>query len=119
MNSKRRSAVELLLSYPDSTVSEMLGVRLVTLRNWMQDKDFAALLRKREEEQRASLRRLARQAAINAAAALCQMVSSGGGADAKVLLDIIKTSGAYNVEQEDSSFALAEIIRLANGGEGE
>ena len=95
MSGKPRAAIELLMSYPDTMVAEMLGVRLSTLRRWLRDSVFADALREREREQKASANRLARQAVINAAAALCQATSDPSKPDAKVLLEVLKQSGAF------------------------
>lgn len=113
MNGRRLVAVELLLSYPDSTVAEMLGVRLQTLNRWMGEDEFATALRAREREQVRGLARIARQAAIRAAASLCQTVADQAKPDVKVLLDILKASGAFEAEQADPADAVREIIRLA------
>ena len=121
MNSRRALAVELLMSYPESTVAEMLGVRLKTLTRWMAMPDFADALRQRERSQRQSLSRIARQSALRAAASLCQLAGNGEPAkvDPKVLLDVIKTSGAFEKDESDSADALIEIInRTMNSDEG-
>jgi hypothetical protein len=107
------AAVELLMSYPDAMVAEMLGVRLQTLTRWMQELDFAEAMRSREREQTRSLSRLARQAAVRAAAALCQAVGNGSTPDAKVLLDMLKVSGAFEAQEADPAETLREIVRLA------
>lgn len=119
MKARRRSAIELLMSHPDSTVAEMLGVRLVTLRQWLHDPEFAQALRTREREQRASAGRIARQAVINAAASLCQAVSDISKPDVKALLEVLKASGAFEAEQEDPGEVLSEIIRQATKMEEE
>ena len=113
MKPKLRNAVELLLSHHDATVAEMLGVRLATLRNWMQSESFAEALRAREREQIASARRIARQAVVNSAVRLCQIASDPQKADAKALLDVLKASGSLEREIEDPGAALAEVMRLA------
>jgi hypothetical protein len=110
---KRLAAVELLMSYPDTVVAEMLGVRLQTVVRWMQDEDLAETLRSREREQARSLARLARQAAVRAAAALCQAAGNGSKPDPKVMLDILKASGAFEAEQADPAEALRDIIKFA------
>lgn len=119
MKARRRAAIELLMSHPDSTVAEMLGVRLMTLRQWLHDPEFAQALRDREREQRASAGRIARQAVINAATSLCQAVSDPVKPDVKVLLEVLKASGVFEIEQEDPGEALAEIIRQATKMEEE
>lgn len=113
MKTRHRSAIELLMSHPDSTVAEMLGIRLTTLRNWLHDPKFAQALRTREKEQKASAGRIARQAAINAAATLCQAVSDPLKPDVKALLEVLKASGAFEAELEDSGEALSDLIRQA------
>lgn len=116
MNSRRAQAVELLLSYPEPVVAESLGVRLKTLLGWMAMPDFVEALRRREADQKRTLARLARQAALNAAAALCEMTSAEVRADPKnkldpkLLLDILKLSGAYENPEADPSDALADVI---------
>lgn len=113
MKSKQSSALDLLMSQPDSVVAEMLGVRLATLREWMSQPEFAETLKKREQEQRASLRRISIQAAINAAASLCQAAGEHSKPDMKSLLEMLKLSGAFEGETNDASAALSEIIRRA------
>ena len=113
MNARRREALELLMSHPDTVVAEMLGVKLATLREWMRQDDFAEALRRRDMEQRASLSRVARQAALNAATSLCQVASEPAQSDAKVLLELLKLSGAFEENACDPGEALAEIIRQA------
>ena len=112
MRTIQRTGIELLMSYPDSTVAEMLGIRLCTLRRWLKDPDFRAALREREREQKAGAIRIARQAAMNAAAALCDSVNGSGKTppDAKALLEVLKASGAYDVDAVDPGQALAEIM---------
>lgn len=104
------SALDLLMSYPDSTVAEMLGVKVSTLTRWMSAPGFRAALREREREQKSSAARIARQAAINAASTLCQRVADSTKADAKVLLEVLKASGAFDVEAVDPADALAEVL---------
>ncbi len=113
MKGKRLAAVELLMSYPDVMVAEMLGVRPQTLSRWMQEPEFTDALRFRECEQIKSLSRIARQTAVRAAAALCQMAGNGAKPDAKVMLDILKASGAFEAEQADPAEALRSIVSLA------
>ncbi|MCL5105541.1 MAG: hypothetical protein M1133_15710 [Armatimonadetes bacterium] len=113
MKCRRFTAIELLMSHPDSTVAEMLGLRLSTLRRWMGEPTFAEALRNREREQKASAGRIARQAAINAAAALCQAASDMSKPEPKVLLEVLKVSGAFEAQAVDPADALAEIIARA------
>lgn len=110
MKAIRSTAIELLMSHPDATVAEMLGVRLATLRRWLSDPKFSQALREREREQKAGAARIARQAAINAAAALCQLVSGAAKPDAKLLLDVLKVSGAFEPDAADPAEALAEVL---------
>ena len=114
MKARHVTAIELLLSYPDSVVAEMLGVRQSTLARWMESDQFAKALRDREREQRKGLARIARQAALRAATSLCQVAQDQTKPDAKALLEIIKASGAFEEEQTDPGEALAEVIRRAN-----
>ena len=102
-----------MMSHPDTVVAEMLGVRLSTLRRWIQAPDFAEELKAREREQSASLARMARQAAVNAAASLCQAADEPSKTDIKVLLEVLKASGAFEETPEDPGEALAQIIRMA------
>ncbi len=119
MKARRRAAIELLMCYPDTVVAEMLGIRLSTLRQWMQDETFSAALREREKEQAAGFKRLARQAALNAASTLCQITGESAKSDGKILLDILKASGAFEADEVDPGDALAEIIKRASGGDGD
>jgi len=115
MNAKQASAVELLMSYPDSTVAEMIGVRLKTLLKWMKSPDFAEALREREKHQRQALARLAAQAALKAAAALCEPSGGGPKPDPKVLLETLKLSGAFETPEIDPAEALADAVsRVVN-----
>ena len=113
MKARHVTAIELLLSYPDSVVAEMLGIRLGTLARWMESDQFAKALRDREREQRKGLARIARQAALRAATSLCQVAQDQTKPDAKALLEIIKASGAFEEEQADPGEALAEAIKMA------
>jgi hypothetical protein len=113
LKTRHTTAIELLLSYPDSVVAEMLGIRLRTLTQWMAGEDFARALREREQEQRRSLARIARQAALRAATSLCQVAQDQTKPDAKALLEVIKASGAFEQDQADPGEALAEVIRMA------
>ncbi len=113
LKTKHAAAIELLLSYPDHVVAEMLGIRLQTLARWMHDAGFAETLRAREREQKRSLARIARQSALRAAATLCDMAGNGARPDPKVLVDILKASGAFEPEQDDPAEAIREIIRNA------
>ena len=117
MNGRRKLAIELLMSYPDSTVAEMLGVRLKTVIRWMKTPEFADALREREKHQRQALARLARQDALKAAASLCE--SNGGAAkpDPKLLLETLKLSGAFEIPGIDPADALAEIVNRAMNAE--
>ena len=119
MKTRLRAAVELLLSHPDTIIAEMLGVRLSTLRSWMQIDQFAEALRDREREQEHAARRIARQAVLNSAAKLCQLASDPAKPDAKVLLEVLKASGAFESEPEDPGAALAEVIRLSRAEEAQ
>jgi len=113
MKAKRRTAVELLLCHPDTTVAEMIGVRLSTLRAWMQNAEFAEALRRRESEQQSAARRIARQAVVNSAAVLCQLASNPQKLDGKLLVDVLKASGAFETEADDPGAALAEMMERA------
>lgn len=113
MKLRHATAIELLLSYPDSVVAEMLGIRLSTLARWMQSDVFAQALRERERAQKKGLARIARQAAVRAAATLCQLAQDQTKPDAKSLLEIIKASGAFEDEQSDPAEELAAVIRAA------
>lgn len=115
MNPIRQSAIELLMSHPDTTVAEMLGIRLTTIRKWMREERFSRALREREQEQRAGAARIAKQAVINAAAALCQLTSDNSKPDAKVLLDVLKVSGAFEPDETDPADALAEVLSRIGG----
>ena len=117
MNTRHQAAVELLMSYPDSTVAEMLGIRLATLRRWMHMEDFAEALKERDQEQEATVARIARQAAVNAAASLCQVAGEPSKTDIKVFLEVLKACGAFDEKTEDAGQALAQIIRLATAAE--
>ena len=113
MEGKRLAAVELLMSYPDSVVAEMLGVRLQTVARWMRDEEFMGALKAREREQYRSLVRIARQAAVRAATALCQTAGDQAKPDPKAMLDILKASGAFEAEPTDPSEALRDVIKMA------
>lgn len=113
MRAKQAAAVELLMSYPDYVVAEMLGVRLQTLSRWMARDDFSGALREREREQKHTLARIARQSAVRAAASLCELAGNGAKPDPKLLVDILKASGAFEPEQPDPAEALREIVRTA------
>ena len=114
MKATHREAIELLLSHPDTTVAEMMGIRLATLRAWMQMEHFAEALRDREREQGAGARRMARQAVVNSAAKLCQLAVGPEKPDTKVLVDVLKVSGVFDAETEDPGAALAEMVKLAH-----
>jgi hypothetical protein len=90
----------------------MLGVRLATLRGWMQTDGFIEALHAREREQAAAARRLARQAVVNSASRLCQLAADPQKTDAKVLVDLLKASGSFETEADDPGAALAELIKL-------
>lgn len=113
MKARRRTAIELLLCHPDTTVAEMIGVRLSTLRAWMRDAEFAEALRQRETEQQSACRRIARQAVLNSAAMLCQLVCDLQKLDAKLLVDVLKASGAFETDADDAGAALTEIMERA------
>ena len=117
MRPVRYAAVELLMSYPDATVAEMLGLRLSTLRRWFSEPGFAKALRDREREQKAGATRIARQAVVNAAAALCQLTSDTSKPDTKALLELLKLSGVFDAQTVDPADALAEVISRISGEE--
>lgn len=119
MRAKQRDAIELLLCHPDTVVAEMIGVRLSTLRNWMKSARFAKALRDRECEQEIGARRIARQAVVNSAARLCQLASNPDKPDTKVLVDVLKVSGVFDVEGEDPGAALAEVVRAVKMESGD
>lgn len=113
MKARHRAALELLLSHPDTTVAEMIGVRLSTLRAWMQTEEFVEALRDREREQESGARRIARQAVVNSAAKLCQLATQPEKPDTKILVDVLKVSGVFDAESEDPGAALAQMVKLA------
>lgn len=121
MKSRRAQAVELLMSYSDAAVAEMLGMSLETLRRWAGEPEFAEALNAREREQKRALARIARQAALRAAETLCQVAGEQSKPDAKALLDILKASGAFEAQEEDPAEAIAaavrEAARVAEAGE--
>ena len=119
MKARHRAAIELLLSHPDTIVAEMLGIRLSTLRGWMRTDHFAEALRAREMEQESAARRIARQTVLNSAATLCQLASDPAKPDTKVLVEVLKASGAFEAESCDPGAALAEVIRLARAEEAD
>ena len=118
MKTRQRAAIELLMHHPDCVVAEMLGVRMETLRQWMQVPDFVEALRTREREQVMSAVRLARQALVNAASALCALTTEPGKCDPKVLIEVVKVGKVFETEPEDPGTALAEVIRRAVSVEG-
>ncbi|NLN78943.1 MAG: hypothetical protein GX141_08500 [Armatimonadetes bacterium] len=111
MRAKHRNAIELLLSYPDTTVAEMVGVRLSTLRDWMKTERFMQALREREREQETGAKRIARQAVVNSAARLCQLAVNPDKPDTKVLVDVLKVSGVFDLDGDDPGSALAEVVK--------
>lgn len=112
LTANHRKAIELLLSHPDATVAEKIEVDLCVLRKWMRTPEFRAELNAREQEQKASAARLARQAVLNAATALSRATGdTETKMEAKVLLDVLKASGALEDKGEDPGAALAEVIR--------
>lgn len=111
MKSRRARAVDLLMGNQPEQVAKMVGVRLITLESWMKMNDFRDALASREREHKRSLARLARQAAVNAAETLCTVAANRTKPDAKILLEIIKASGAFEPQTEDSGDSLAEVIR--------
>ena len=121
MKTIKRNAIELLMSFPDVTVAEMLGIRLCTLRRWLREPEFAEALRQRESEQKAGAMRIARQAAMNAAAALCESVNGNGKTqpDAKALLEVLKASGAFDDTPADLERGLAEVVNRMGFKEAE
>lgn len=117
MKPKLRTAIELLLCHPETTVAEMMGVRLATLRGWMKTEGFIDALRARECEQAAAARRLARQAVVNSAVRLCQIAADPQKSDGKILLDVLKASGSFEKDADDPGAALADAIRFARSEE--
>ncbi|NLN75879.1 MAG: hypothetical protein GX139_06175 [Armatimonadetes bacterium] len=111
MRAKHRDAIELLLCHPDTVVAEMIGVRLSTLRGWMESDRFARALRVREREQELGAKRIARQAVVNSAARLCQLASNPDKPDTKVLVDVLKVSGVFDAESEDPGAALVDMVK--------
>ncbi len=79
----------------------------------MRTDEFAEALHAREREQQAAAKRIARQAVLKSAAKLCQLASDSKKTDSKLLIDVLKASGAFAAETEDTGAALAEIIKLA------
>ncbi len=118
MKGRRALAVELLMSYPDSTVAEMIGIRLATLLKWMRLPEFKDALREREKHQKQTLARLARQAAVKAAASLCEDDENAPKPDPKVLLETLKVSGAFDMPAVDPEDALAEMVNRAANSAG-
>lgn len=110
VKSRRARAVDLLMGNPPAKVAESVGVRLSTLEGWMRTDSFREALRSREAEQKRSLSRIARQVAVNAAEALCQVAAGESKADGKLLLDVLKASGAFEAEAEDPAALMEEIL---------
>ncbi len=111
MKAKHRTAIDLLFSYPEPVVAEMLGIRLATLRNWLKMPEFTQALRQREREHRIAAARMAGQAVMNSAAALCKITENKTSPDTKVLLDLLKAASAFDKQVEDPGADLKEIIR--------
>jgi hypothetical protein len=116
MGPRHRRALDLLMSRQPHEVAEEMGVTLVTIERWMGSGEFRDALREREREQKRSLARLARQAAVRAARVLCDSASESAKLDAKLLLEIVKASGAFASEADDDDGGLDEMIRLALDG---
>jgi transcriptional regulator with XRE-family HTH domain len=117
MKSRRARAVDYLMSCTPEQTAEALGVRIQTLEQWMKMDDFKEALRAREREDKRSLARIARRAAINAAQTLSDIAADRTKPDVKVLLEIVKASGAFEKEAEDANDGLDEIIRRLQGDE--
>lgn len=113
MKAKRYAAIDLLMSYPDATVAEMLGVKMSTLRRWMQMEDFQKVLKERERERRACLNRIVWQAAVNTASNLCRVTGENMKPDVKALLEVLKLCTELDTDCTDPGEALAEVIRQA------
>jgi len=111
LKGKQSQAVELLMSYPDYTVAEKLGVRLRTLTRWAAMPEVSDAIRDREREQKRAVARLATQAVLRAAAALCEKAKGSESADPKLMLEVLKAASAFEAEQEDPGEALAQVLQ--------
>ncbi len=116
MRANRRKALDLLMTQQPDEVAQSVGVRLTTLETWMRMDDFRKALRAREQEQKRALARLSRQAALSAAQSLCAAAERAAKPDPKILLEIIKASGAFEAEEEDPAEAVADVLRAAREG---
>lgn len=76
----------------------------------MNEPEFKKTLRQLEKNQAKSLARLSRQTALMSSAYLCRAISEQCKIDAKVLLDIIKASGAFEQTAESAESALADVV---------
>lgn len=119
MKSRRARAIDYLMSCTPEQAAEALGVRIQTLEQWMQMEDFKEALRVREREDKRSLARIARRAALNAAQTLADIATDRAKPDVKILLELVKASGAFEQEAEDASDGFDEIIRRLQGDEND
>ncbi len=119
MKNRRARAVDYLMSCTPEQTAEALGIRIQTLEQWMKMDDFKEALRSREREDKRSLARIARRAALNAAQTLSDIASDRAKPDAKILLEIVKASGAFEQEAEEISDGVDEIIRRLQGDEND
>lgn len=117
MRPRHRRALDLLMSRRPCEVAEEIGVTLATIERWMGSSEFREALREREREQKRTLGRLARQAAVGAARALCEPASEGAKLDAKILLEIIKASGAFEIDPDTSGDDVDDMIRRIGEGD--
>ncbi len=108
LSARQQKAIKRMFHLREDEVAKEVGVKPETIAKWMRSHKFRAALNAEEEAVRAAAARITSEASLAAAKRLHEQLSNQG--DAKLALDTLKASGAFN-ERETKGPTLEEAIR--------
>lgn len=104
-----------MFQMPDDQVAAEVGVKLETIAVWRKDPEFRAALANEERAIKAAAARITSDASLMAAKNLHDLLSVTNK-DAKLSLDTLKASGAFD-GLEDEGQTLEEYVKMAASDE--
>jgi hypothetical protein len=112
---RQRKAIKLMFQMTDAEVATSVEVRPETLAAWLREDDFREALAAESRSIKSAAARMTSDAALSAAKKLKETIETGKETkDSKLILDTLKASGAFAVQDDDAGESLEGMVsRLA------
>lgn len=102
LSAKQRKAIKLMFQKPEEEIAAELGVTAEVIAKWRLNPEFRKALAAEERAIRASASRLTSEASLMAAKNLHTLLADPK--DAKLALDTLKASGAFEEREEEDEW---------------